>query len=172
MAVSTRSTLAAVFPDRDKAQRAVNELRQAGFRDDQIGMMARDDRTGEGITVIDKDTKVPEGAAVGAAAGAGAGLLWALGIVAGVVPPLGPVIAGGVLASVVLSTAGVAAVGGLVGALVGAGIPEEEAHHYQQEIQAGRYLITVKADERHDEAAAILQRCGGAYTDPHLATPY
>ena len=52
------------------------------------------------------------------------------------------------------------ATGGLVGALIGLGIPEEEAHYYHGEFQAGRTLLTVRADGRRDEAAAILRRHG------------
>jgi uncharacterized protein (TIGR02271 family) len=40
------------------------------------------------------------------------------------------------------------------------GIPEEEAHWYEQEVKGGRTLVTVKADGRYDEAQALLRRHG------------
>jgi uncharacterized protein (TIGR02271 family) len=40
------------------------------------------------------------------------------------------------------------------------GVPEEEADHYNREFEAGRTIVTVKADGRSDEARTILQRYG------------
>src|SRR5436309_4702608 len=81
-----RSTVIGVFSDRDKAQAAVEDLRRAGFHDDQIGLVSRTvdsgmtaihaagpdrikERTGPGSA----QTQWEEGAGVGAAAGAAAG---------------------------------------------------------------------------------------------------
>src|SRR4051812_45369918 len=41
MATTKRSTVVGVFEDRQQADRAVAELRQSGFRDDQIGLAMR-----------------------------------------------------------------------------------------------------------------------------------
>src|SRR5262245_61948215 len=91
---AARHTAVGVFHDREAAQRAVSDLKRAGFRDDQIGVVTQkhDDRAPAGTA--DTGTKAAEGAAVGAVTGAGAGALWALGIAAAVLPPLG-VVAGG-----------------------------------------------------------------------------
>jgi len=164
----TRSTVVGVFEDRAKAQQCVNELRQAGFREDQIGVAGRDVDAATSTVAGDKGAHVAAGAATGAAAGAGVGALWALGIAAGVLPAIGPVVAGGLLASILASAAGGAAVVGLVGALVGLGIPEEEARYYEGEFRAGRIIVTVRADGRYDEAQAIVRRYG-AY-DMHSRT--
>jgi uncharacterized protein (TIGR02271 family) len=164
------TTVVGVFEDGQQAQRAVQELRRAGFREDQIGIAARD--TGA-VTPgpAQEGTYVGEGALAGAATGAGLGALWAIGIAAGALPAIGPVIAGGILASVLASAAGGAAVGSLVGALIGLGIPEEEAEYYESEFHAGRPVVTVRADGRSEEAWAILQRFG-AYnrTTPRVTT--
>ncbi len=171
MAATTeqRSTVVGVFEDRRQAETAVRELREAGFREDQIGVAGRraEGETLEAMTA-EQGTHWEAGAATGALAGAGLGGLVGLGIVAGVIPVIGPVIAGGTLAAILANVAGGAAIGGLVGALVGADIPEEEARHYQSELEAGRTIVTVKADGRYDEAASILRR-HGAY-DMHTAT--
>jgi len=151
-----------VFNDASHAQEAVRDLKQAGFTDDQIGVVSQ----GKGIAKRaktangKKGSRAAEGAAAGVAAGASVGALWALGIAAGVLPVIGPVIAGGLLASVLASAAGGAAIAGVVGALVGLGIPEDEARYYEGEFQAGRTLVTVRADGRSDEAWAILNRHG------------
>src|SRR5512135_2812682 len=169
MATTTeqRSTVVGVFEDRHQADAAVSELRQAGFREDQIGIAVRR-AEGEKETTAEKGTHWETGAATGALAGAGLGGLVGLGIMAGAIPAIGPVIAGGTLAAILANAAGGAAIGGLVGALAGAGVPEEEARYYQSELEAGRTIVTVKADGRYDEAAGILRR-HGAY-DMHTAT--
>jgi hypothetical protein len=43
---------------------------------------------------------------------------------------------------------------------VGLGIPEEEASQYESELRAGRFLVTVHANGRYEEAVAILRRHG------------
>src|SRR4051812_49804376 len=107
MQSTTRTTLIAVFENRQDAQRAVDELGRAGFREDEIGVAAR-----EGDAPAGGSSLAAEGAVAGAAAGAGVGALWALGIASGLLPPLGTVLAGGLLASVLASAAGGAAVAG------------------------------------------------------------
>jgi len=161
MATIERTTVVGVFADRQEAQQAVDELRRAGFREDQIGVVARDGNAPEGTAgTVEEGSKWGAGATTGVIAGAGVGGLWAIGIAAGLLPAVGPIIAGGLLASVLASAAGGAVVGGIVGALIGLGIPEEEARYYEGEFQAGRMLVTVKADGRYDEAYAILRRHG------------
>lgn len=151
-----------VFSDASKAQQAVQALRNAGFTEDQIGVIGRDARRTT-ATADDDDTSesyAAEGAATGLAAGAGLGALWGLGILAGVMPVIGPAIAGGALAAVLSSAAAGAAAAGLAGALVGMGIPKDEAEYYESEFQAGRTLVTVNAPGRETEARGILQRFG------------
>ena len=136
----------ACFIPTAEAQRAVNELKAAGFTDDQIGVASRD-REGT-FEEQNEETMAEEGAVAGAATGLGAGALWGLGIVAGALPAIGPVIAGGALAAVAASAAGAAAAGGLVGALVGWGIPEEEANYYHSEFESGRTIVTRQVRHR------------------------
>jgi hypothetical protein len=69
------------------------------------------------------------------------------------------VIAAGLLAGVLGGAAAGAAAGGIVGALVGLGIPEDEAHRYQEEFLQGRTLVVVQAVARGAEAIGILRRC-------------
>lgn len=151
-------TVVGVFKSRKQAQDAVNELRSAGFREDEIGVIAHDSDE-DGTHHEEHGSKAGEGAAVGVATGAGAGALWAVGIAAGMLPAIGPVIAGGVLASILASAAGGAAVAGLAGALVGLGIPEDEADYYETEFHSGRTLVTVKSN-RQDDARSIMRRNG------------
>jgi uncharacterized protein (TIGR02271 family) len=158
---SGRATAVGVFETRDRAQQAVTELRRLGFAEADIGVAARDGDAVAGATdVHHAGSKAGTGAATGLAAGAGVGALWGVGILAGLIPGIGPAIAGGALAVLLSSAAAGAAVAGLAGALIGLGLSETEAKYYEGEFQAGRTLVTVKADGRYDEAAAVLRRFG------------
>jgi hypothetical protein len=146
------------------AERAVRDLKNAGFTDRQIGVIMRDpdqerrlaDQTG---------TKAGEAAAAGAITGGALGGL--VGVLAGigalVIPGIGPIVAGGALAST-LAGAGIgAAAGGLLGALVGLGIPEEEARFYESGLRAGGILVSVDPGARSDEARNILINAGAEF---------
>jgi len=155
----TQGTVVGVFEDYRDADRAVNDLRQAGFTDDQIGVATR---RAEGMATAtdsaDEGTHWETGAVTGLLTGAGLGGLVGLGIMAGIIPVIGPVIAGGTLAAILANAAGGAAIGGLAGALIGAGIPEEEAEYYRGEFESGRSIVTVHAGQRADEATRILHK--------------
>jgi len=161
MTMRQRTTVVGVFTDDRQAEEAIDELRRAGFRDDQIGVARRraDDELAEKETKRE-GTHAGTGALAGAFTGAGLGALAGFGVLAGVMPVIGPAIAGGTLAVILSNAVGGAAVIGLIGALIGAGIPEEEAQYYNQEFEAGRTIVTVKADGQADEVEAILRRHG------------
>ncbi len=62
---------------------------------------------------------------------------------------------------------------GIIGNLTDTGVAEADARYYQQEYEAGRFIITVRAGERKQEALDILRRYG-AYDafkrDPQATT--
>jgi len=161
--MTKRTTAIGVFDNRAQAQQAVQELKRLGFREDQIGVASRETAAGDAgkTAVAGGETYAEEGAVTGVAAGAGLGALWGIGIAAGLLPAIGPVIAGGTLAAIIASGAVGAAAAGLAGALIGLGIPEEEAKYYETEFHSGRAIVTVRADNRYDEAVAVLRRFGG-----------
>src|SRR4051812_41755880 len=131
----------ASFGTRQQATEAVAALRRAGHRDSQIGVLAKDTRTG--LANDPTGTRWEEGAGVGAAAGAVSGLGLGLAVAAGMVPPLGPVVAGGLLVALLASAGAGAAAGAVGGGLIGLGIPEGEQARYKEEIDAGRALLVV-----------------------------
>ena len=119
--VAERRTVAGLFPDRDRAEQAIDALKAAGFTGDQIGVALRD-RTAQGVLLEDTGTQVAEEAATTGALGGGllgglAGLL--IGIGALVIPGLGPVVAGGVLATAFGVAGGTAVAGAGIGAAAG-----------------------------------------------------
>lgn len=161
MNTSKQSVAVGVFETHREADQAVEKLRQAGFRADQIGVAARNP---DGSTKTTKKGSEAEniggGATAGALAGAGIGGLIGLGVLAGVVPVIGPAIAAGTLGVILSNAAGGAAIAGLSGALIGWGMSKEDASYYEGEMKAGRYLVTVHADGRIDEAWKIMHQCG------------
>jgi hypothetical protein len=155
------NTIVGVFADRTQAHLALDELRRADFRDDQLGLMASGN-SDYGTTATDpSDNFAAEAGATGLAAGAGIGALWGLGIAAGVLPAIGPAIAGGTLAAILSSAAAGAAAAGLAGTLIGLGIPKDEAEYYESELRSGRIILTVRPEGRNTEAMAIVRRFGG-----------
>jgi hypothetical protein len=154
------TTMVGVFHNRADAERAVAALRSAGYRDDQIGMVGRNAEGKVTKTNAAGETMAGEGAAVGTAVGAAAGAAVGAGIVAGVIPVIGPVLALGTLGTILVNAAGGAAIAGIAGALVGWGIPEEDAKYYEQEVTAGRYVVTVECGYG-DDARDILRNHGG-----------
>jgi hypothetical protein len=67
-------------------------------------------------------------------------------VAAGLMSPLGPVVAGGTAIALLASAGGGAAVGTFVGALAGLAVPEDEAQWYASELEAGRVVVTVRAE--------------------------
>jgi hypothetical protein len=143
----------ATFTDRRGADHFVEELKEAGFRDDEIGVATpHEEATG---------TKVEEGAAVGAVTGGTLGAC-AGAVATGLIPGVGPIVAAGLLAGVLGGAAAGATAGGLVGALIGLGIPEPEARQHEEAVLGGRTIVVVQAVGRGAEALAILRRCQAA----------
>jgi hypothetical protein len=150
---------------RDEAQavRIVDDLRVAGFSNNDISVLLPD----KGSTrefAHEKGTKAPEGAITGAGTGGvlGGVLGWLTGIGALAIPGLGPFIAAGPIMAALSGAAIGATAGGIIGTLVGMGIPEYEAKRYEARIKEGRILLAVHS-ENSDEtkrAKEIFKRAG------------
>lgn len=85
-----------IFPSRARAEQAVDALIAAGFRADDISVLAPDQQTTHQMAT-EKNTKAPEGTTTGVTAGGAIG--GTLGLLAGIgalaIPGLGPFIAAG-----------------------------------------------------------------------------
>jgi hypothetical protein len=182
MANTDSSTVVVVFLDPNQARQAVDDLHQAGFRDDQIGFAARDQANTIQGTTTTGDTRAGEHVGTGVATGAVTGVATGAvtGVVAGgllggllgaatalLIPGVGPVIAGGILVSTLMGAAVGAAAGGIIGALTDMGVPEDEAGFYNNEFQAGRTIVIVTTPGRQQEARDILHRNGGYDANTH-----
>jgi hypothetical protein len=157
-------TVVALFKNQPDAERAIDRLKRGGFSESEIGVAMRD-RSQQRELIEGTGTQAAEGAATATGAISGGVLGSVIGLLAGVgalaIPGVGPIVAGGALAST-LAGAGIgAAAGGLLGALMGMGIPEEDAHYFDEGFRAGGILVTVNAQGRIEQARKCLNEAGG-----------
>src|SRR5947209_8056733 len=132
------NTILGIFDDPTDARRAVETLRAGPLQLDDVSIVSRATESGAAINSAD-DVSAGEGAAVGAVWG---GLV---GLAALLIPGVGPFIAFGALGAALTGAVTGAVVGGIAAALIDfSGIPEDEAHGYEQQIRAGKTLVAVK----------------------------
>jgi len=164
-------TVVGLFETRDQAVKAVTALKKAGFPADDMSIVMRDSGQAADVAV---DAGITDSAGDAAATGAiGGGLLGGIaGLVLGAgalaIPGIGPIIAAGPIVAMLTGGALGAATGGIIGALTEAGVPEEEATHYQSGVERGGILLSAKVpDGREAEARKVLEHAGPHSIDYH-----
>jgi len=136
----------------DQAVSIVNQLKGAGFSDNDISVLSRDQAGSRHFAHLQR-TRALEGAGIGASGGLviGGVLGWLLAIGTFVIPDIGPFLAAPTM--VALAGAGVgAAAGGLTGALIGTGMRRYEVRQYEEKMKGGNILVAVYTKdgiERH-----------------------
>jgi len=142
--------------DMAAARAAMDHVRAAGIADSAISLIARSDKS----DMIPDERKVVEGdfypaAAKGAAGGAAIGLV--AGLVAVAIPPLGVTIAGALAMAV-----GGSVLGAWSTALSGSAVDDPVRRQFEDEVEAGRILVVVDADEEQVPAATRAMVASGA----------
>ena len=137
------------FRDRESADRAYSNLVAKGYTEKDIHVMMSDEtrkKLGGKDVKLEHGNKALEGAGVGGGLGGAVGAT-ILGIAAAgasiAFPGIGLVVAGPLAGALAGGAAGAAA-GGLVGGLVGAGIPEEQAKVFEEDLKHGSIVLGVK----------------------------
>ncbi|MCL1526459.1 hypothetical protein [Xanthomonas nasturtii] len=150
--------------DLDSAQRVLLAARGAGIDNDALSLIARSDIELQDVPDARKDAKTDflPAAARGAATGGAAGLV--AGLVAIAVPPIGLTLAG----AGVMALAG-ALVGSWSSALIGATVPDPVRRQFEDEIQAGRVLVIVDAEQAALQDAEPAMVAAGATPLPYEA---
>ena len=151
-----------VFDDPANAERALNGLRDAGFAPSDVGVVSRpSDAEAEAPPDVAPAPRVDEtsGILTGGLLGGVAG--WLVGLTTLAVPGVGPLLAAGPLVAAVSGSGLGAAAGGLIGHFVAEGHEQDEARWYEEQVRAGRILLTVHARDRSDEARIIMSQSGG-----------
>jgi hypothetical protein len=167
MSTTQSVVVVAVFKTQGQAQNGLDELRRGSFRDEEIGFLTRAAVAGaSGSEVVPvAATGAVEGGLVGGVLGAAVALL---------IPGFGPALAGGIIAATLSGAALGATAGGLMAMLSALGVSNADARFYQQELSAGRTIITVKIASGQKEAEAILRRAGATSVKTHegvITTP-
>jgi len=160
-----------MFNTLNEAQHVVKDLQSAGFKRDEISLVANDANKSyskylgnDKSAHTDDDVTAGEGASFGAAVGALTGALVGLGALA--IPGVGPVLAAGPLAAALgggaVGAVTGAATGGVVAGLVKTGIPEDQAQYYAEGVRRGGTLVTVNTDDKMAQKAADIMNRHGA----------
>jgi len=156
------ATTIGVFSSGREAEQAVEALHEEGFTDDEISIVARDDRDGGGGGGGMGMDNIADGAAWGSGIGALGGLMAGVGALA--IPGVGPILAAGPIAA----TLSGAVAGGIGGGLLDLGIPEDRGRQYEEDVKQGRILCIVEADdERAEEAARLMNEAGADEVETH-----
>lgn len=166
------ATVIGVFDARDRCEQAVRALRQRGFGDNEISVLARGQQkqggaggAGGGGGDMEAGPDVGEGVTWGGTLGGLAGLLAGIGALT--IPGIGPVVAAGPLAA----TLGGAVTGGVAGGLLDLGIPEDRGRAFEQDLKAGKMLAVVQTDAtRLEEASQILRENGANRVEAHVGS--
>ncbi len=149
-----------VFVNEEQALQTVRDLRQAGFEDRDISVLAQNPGDAEAIereTGVDIQAQRQAGMSETTVFGGLAGML--AGFATFAIPGVGPMLAIGSIASMFTGALVGAGAGGLIGALIGYGLSEEEAGHYEEQLGKGNILILVsEASGRTEEIYDILRR--------------
>jgi hypothetical protein len=163
-----------IFHRRNDAEEAVARLYALGYTKSDLSVMMRDDVRAREFAA-DTDSNAAEGTGAGAVIGGGLGVIVAsVATMAGATAVIStgglatPFIVGP-LAAVLAGLSGGVVAGGIVGGLIGAGIPREQAEHYQEQLNSGGILLGVNArPEDRDEVRDILAS-RRTVTSPDLA---
>lgn len=159
MATTSERATVGVYDDLEKAERTVDELRRAGFSQEEIGIIgnvANDSPLLPAMPARESpEFNVTHGVLTGGIIGAVIG-----GLVMLVIPGLGEVSGMGysfeVLGGLVLG----AAAGGVMFAYGALFMFKSRSRYFNQQLERGRYLVTVKSPQRQQEAMNLLSRQG------------
>jgi len=158
-----------VFDHPDQAKSAIEALKIAGFRDEQIGVASR--LWSKRLQNLDADDQqvAERGAVAGSVIGGSVGAIF--GLVGGMlVPGAIPIVAGQLLVSTLLGGAAGAAAGVFGGPFVALGLSEHEVKKHAQFIDQDKTVLIVYSPDRRDDAENIMIE-QGAYDESMSSSP-
>jgi len=165
--MSEHSTVIGVFEDSKKAQQAIQELKQAGFSNDQVASVMRKHSSTEVDASTGDAANTTEGTADSIIRTIVSGVIGVADVF--LLPVIGPSPAENVLETAI------PAAEQTIDKIEGAAETRQEAkesrikkaEYYKREFEAGRTIVTVKADRREQEASDILRRNGAHDVQSH-----
>lgn len=155
------ATVIGTFASQDDAEQAIEALKDEGYDEQEISLVARNEENG-GNGTMNMGQNIAGGTATGGALGGLAGILAGIGALA--IPGIGPIVAAGPIAAGLSG----AVVGGITGGLVDMGIPEERGQYYEDRVREGDLLVALAAPEEEvDRAAQVLRDYGADDVESH-----
>ena len=165
----SKTTALGIFDDRTQATKAIQALKNASFKDDDIGIASREWSKQFDSVGVSEQHVAENGAVAGAAYGAGLGAV--IGLVGAIlVPGAIPIVAGSALASAIFGGAAGAAGGAYAGPFIAMGLSDAEAQNHGRYIKEGKTVVAVYTPDRLEDARKILVR-EGAYDDAMATSP-
>lgn len=159
-----------IFISRADAERAVENLRSTGIRDDRISLLTPgSEKKLEAIATT--ETEQPGmgktlGGVVGGALGTASGMSLGAAAASLFIPGVGPIIATGVIGAALLGAGGAiggAAAGEALEEGMADGLPRDELYLYEDALRQGRtVVIALTEDDEQDEAARNAMGQAGA----------
>jgi hypothetical protein len=168
--MSEQSIVIGVFEDPAKAQLAIQELKQAGFSNDQVGFVMRNHSGAEvGASTGDAENTT-EGTADSIIRSIVSGVIGAVDVL--LLPVIGPSPAENALETAI------PAAEQTIDRIEGATDSHQEAkegiinraEYYKHEFEAGRTIVTIKADGREQQASDLLQHNGAHDVEVHRSS--
>jgi hypothetical protein len=150
-------SVAGIFTSRQDAERAAQQLLDAGASREHIALLTPGDTRRLESLPTDEGEAPGTGAAIGAVAGAatGASIGLPLGAAASlIVPGVGPIIAFGLIGAALFGAGG-AAVGTALENTLSRGVPRDDLFVYEDALRSGRSIALALVD---DEATALRAR--------------
>jgi hypothetical protein len=163
--LESANVVAAFDTAQDGADDAVQGLRLAGFRDDQVGYLVRDPG-GRRIDLLGR-APLAVGAVIGAVVAAGLGLLVAWSVTDGTPPAPHPPTADSPAAVYLTGAVVGLIVGAFAGALCARGAWGAEEVAAGPEVGPGQFVVAVNAGDRRDLAGAVVRHHGGSTPAGH-----
>lgn len=150
-------TVAALFRTRAEAEEGLRKLKDAGFSEGRLGLatprVARRGRYG---------LKLVAGLVLGTIVGAAVGA-----VVTGLVPGVKPLVTGNLVATFAFAAVAGAATGIVAGGLISMAASGDTRLYYDQEVQSGRFLVSVAGTPSElTDAATILLAAGAMEAAP------
>lgn len=156
--MSTNRAVFGIYSSREVVDNAVNRLKAAGFRTEDISVLLQDN-VGTKDLGYEKHTKIPEEAMrdgiYGAVIGGIIGGLIGVGIISA--PFLTPLILAGPVIGALTGIAGGGIIGAVIGAIIGQTFPEYEVKRYSGRLRRGGILLSVHSDSTAWEKKAIAE---------------
>ena len=165
-------TIVGIFDDYSSAEKAAFEIKQNGFKTNDISILAKDSDHFDNSTTNSADTSftntsqindnISDGVVTGTVLGGLAGLLIGVGTVA--IPGLGIIAAAGPIVGLLSG----AVTGGVVGGLVDLGVPEDDSIQYESDIKKGKILLSMYcSNENISKVTDILKNCGATKVESY-----